>query len=118
MSGDDALKASLDELLKSLKLLGEPVDLEDRIIIPVAEITMAFAGGQGRSIGEKKALSAGGGAGYVAGLHPFAALDLCKTRSGPDGVKLLPVSSQKHSISSIAHAVMEEVMLQKEAGAK
>jgi uncharacterized spore protein YtfJ len=118
MSGDDALKASLDELLKSLKLLGEIVDLEDRIIIPVAEITIAFAGGQGKSIGEKKALSAGGGAGYVAGLHPFAALDLCKTSSGPDGVKLLLVSSQKSSISSIAHAVMEEVMLHKEAGAK
>jgi uncharacterized spore protein YtfJ len=108
MSGDDALKASLDELLKSAKLLGEIVDLEDRIIIPVAEITIAFAGGQ----------SGSGGAGYVAGLHPFAALDLCKTSSGPDGVRLVPVQSQRHSASSIAHAVMEEIMLQKEAGAK
>lgn len=113
MSGDDILDdildeildASLDELQKSVKLLGEPIDLEDVIIIPLAEMSLSFSGRRG-------------GAGFVAGLHPFAALAICKSQDGPDGARLLPIPPREGSVSSISQAVMQGAMLRKEDGAR
>ncbi|MGV8174132.1 MAG: hypothetical protein ACP5OU_00325 [Methanothrix sp.] len=102
---DDMLDASLDELQKFVKLLGEPIDLEDKIIIPLVEMTLSFAGRRG-------------GAGFVAGLHPFAALALCKSQDGPDGVKALPIPPRQLSVSAVSQAVMEGAILREEDGAR
>jgi uncharacterized spore protein YtfJ len=112
MSGDDILNeildASLDELQESINLLGEPIDQEDVIIIPLAEMNIILAGSRGGA----------GGAGFVAGLHPLAALALCKSQDGPDGVKALPIPPRQLSVSLISRAVVEGAMLRKEDGAR
>jgi len=102
---DEILDASLDELQKFVKLLGEPIDLEDKIIVPLGEMNITLAGSRG-------------GAGFVAGLHPFAALALCKSQDGPDGVTALPIPPQQLSVSVISQAVMQGAILREEDGAR
>jgi uncharacterized spore protein YtfJ len=53
----DAIRATVDELLKVLSarnIIGEPMDLEDKIIIPITKMGMGF--GTGQEPGESRPL--------------------------------------------------------------
>jgi uncharacterized spore protein YtfJ len=92
MPGVDAIKANLDELIDALsaRLISEPIELEDKIIIPIAKLGMGFGTNMGRtgphvSQEELEKCAAGGG----VGLFPVAVVIVFKGISGPQGVKVV-----------------------------
>jgi len=88
MEIEDPIKATVEELLKVLAIenvIGEIIEAEDKMLIPVTRMGMGFGAG----MGEGK----GGGAGGGAGIEPIAMIVVFKGVSGPEGVKVLPLTS-------------------------
>ncbi|MCK9565961.1 MAG: hypothetical protein M0Q43_07925 [Methanothrix sp.] len=110
----DAIGATLDELFDALsaQLIGEPIELEDKIIIPITKMGMGFGaniGITGPDVGKegRERCTAGGG----VGIFPVAVVVVFKGIFGPDGVKVVPLSpSPEESIGDIAHVVVEKIM--------
>ena len=109
MPGVDAINATLDELFEALssQLICEPIELEDKIIIPITKMGMGF--GTNINMGQRgldashegpARCSAGGGVGFF----PVAVVVVFKGISGPEGVKVVPLPPGE-SASSIAHIV-------------
>lgn len=115
MPGVDANGAALDELFKTIsaQLICEPIELEDKIIIPISKMDMGFSTNMDRTGANVKEESvkeeglmkhvAGGG----VGVFPVAVLIIFKGISGPDGVKVMALSPPGESLSDIAYDLME-----------
>lgn len=88
----DAKKANLDELIDDLsaRLISEPIEWEDKIIIPIGKFSMGFGTNMGRtgphvSQEDPDKCAVGGG----VGLFPVAVVIVFKGISGPQGVKVV-----------------------------
>jgi uncharacterized spore protein YtfJ len=115
MGAEDAIKATVDELLKVLSannIMGEPIEMEDKMIIPITKMGMGF--GTGSSPGERiqgkdeGATGAGGG----AGVFPVAVVIVFKGVSGSEGIKVVPLSAPNpisEPMASIAHIIAEKL---------
>ena len=121
MLGVDAKKATLDELFEALsaQLIGEPIELEDKIIIPITKMGMGFGTNIGRTGPDaseevRERYGAGGG----VGLFPIAVVIVFKGISGPEGVKVVPLSPPGESLSDIAQVFMERVIGHREKRAE
>lgn len=125
MTGTDAIRATVDELLRVLSarnIIGEPMDLEDKIIIPITKMGMGFGTGQGMEPGGKETLKveAGGGAGVI----PVAIVVVFKGIPGEDGVKVIPLSSRKSDsqplaeVASVAQSILERFAASQERKGK
>ncbi|OPY53292.1 MAG: Sporulation protein YtfJ (Spore_YtfJ) [Methanosaeta sp. PtaU1.Bin060] len=111
MVEEDTLKTVIDELLKAISaknIVAEPIEMEDKLIIPFIKIGMGFGTGvgQGGEAGsrEGRAGAAGGG----VGVFPVAVVLVFKGVSGPEGVKVVPLSSPSplsEPMASISHLV-------------
>ena len=116
MPGAQSVDATLDGLFEKLSLMsimGEPIDLEGRIIIPVIKISMAF--GAGTSPAAKDEIEDGPArpvAGGVAALSPVAVMDISKTVSGQEGVRVVSLPSSEGSASCVAHEVIKGLISQ------
>jgi uncharacterized spore protein YtfJ len=94
---ENTIKTLVDELQKLLatgNMIGQPIEIEDKVIIPVTKIGFGFGTGSGEGSGKpsKEAAEAegrGSGAGAGAGAGPVAAIVVFKGIQGPDGVKVL-----------------------------
>ncbi len=113
MPGVDAINATLDELFEALssQLIGEPIELEDKIIIPITKMGMDLCTDIGRtgphvSREGLDRCKAGGG----VGIFPVAVVIVFKGILGPEGVKVVPLSPPGESLSDIAHVLMEKIM--------
>lgn len=117
MPGVDAINATLDELFEALssQLIGEPIELEDKIIIPITKMGMdlctdiARTGPHVSQEGLERCKVGGG-----VGIFPFAVVIVFKGISGPEGVKVVPLSPPGESLSDIAHLFMEKLMSHRE----
>jgi uncharacterized spore protein YtfJ len=133
MPGSDASNDALDRLLDALsaQAVREPIQLEDKIIIPVHKVALGIAirtkitganneeakeGETGDGGTEKHA--AEGAAGGGLGITPVAVLIVSNGSSGPDGVKLVPLSSPGESLLGIAGDLMEKIGKRKKPGEK
>ena len=90
----DEVKTTVDQLIRVLStknIVGEPIDMGDRIIIPVTRVGLAFGAGAGETKGGQ-AGGSGGGTGGAAGVTPVAAIVFYKNIPGPEGVKVLPLA--------------------------
>jgi uncharacterized spore protein YtfJ len=117
MPAEDAIKTTVDELLKVLSarnILGEPIEMEDKVILPVTKMGMGFGAGAGQSTQDKP--SSGGGAGGAVGVLPMAVVIVFKGISGPDGVKVIPLTAPNPMADSIAE--LTTVVLGKLTGKK
>jgi len=118
MPGVDAKGATLDELFKALsaQLISEPIEMEDKIIIPVAKMDMGFGTNMNRTganVKEEYAREEGmarNAAGGGVGVFPVAVLIIFKGISGPNGVKVVSLSPPGESLSDIAQDLMEKMM--------
>ncbi|MCK9440924.1 MAG: hypothetical protein M0Q13_05840 [Methanothrix sp.] len=116
MSGVDAIGATLDELFDALsaQLIGDPIELEDKIIIPITKMSMGFGtninmGRTGPDVSKEglERCTAGGG----VGIFPAVVVVVFKGIFGPEGVKVIPVSPQlEETIADIAYVVVEKIM--------
>lgn len=98
MSFSDNVKTLFSELQKSLStrtVVGEPITIDDKILIPVVKASMGAGLGSGRGggKGEKGRGSEGEGAGGGGGISvtPVAFIAVFKGVKGLEGVKVLPV---------------------------
>ncbi len=113
MTGVDAIKATVDELIKALSarnIMGEPIEMEDKIIIPITKMGMGFGTGQGREDASKGSIASGAGGGV--GVFPVAVVIVFKGIPGIEGVKVIPLSGQSaitEPVTSLADNIIEKV---------
>ncbi len=120
MAAEDAIKATIDELLKALSarnIIGEPIEMEDKIIIPITKMGMGFGTGMGQEDGDaskgKVASAAGGG----VGVFPVAVVIVFKNVVGSEGVKVVPLAAPNpltEPVSNIAHILLDRLVSRKE----
>jgi uncharacterized spore protein YtfJ len=108
MGAEELLQIMLDRLEKMIEadtILGAPVDMGEKVVLPVAGFGFGFGiGGAGDSV--KGGSGVGGGAG--AGITPVAVIIAHKDVRGPDGIQVL--SLQKHgAMAEIIGTVAESL---------
>ncbi len=80
----------LREIAKSETVIGEPVTVGDRTVIPVVKISVGFGAGGGQGEDEKSRSGFGGGGGGGAKIEPAAFIII-----EADKIKLLPAGRGK-----------------------
>src|SRR5512137_1297680 len=111
MAAEDAVKATVDELIKALSannIIGQPIDMEDKMIIPVTKMGMGFGTGLGHGPEKKGSDGIVGGAGGGVGVFPVALIIVFKGITGPGGVQIVPLtqpSAVAESMAQIASSV-------------
>lgn len=99
MPDEQSIDAILDDLFEnlcSMSLSKEPIDLKDRIIVPIFKMSISFGGDAGLSLKDGSNIdSARCVAGAAAGISPVAVLDLKKIISGQRGVSIHSLAASK-----------------------
>lgn len=124
MEGDmknitDMIKTTVDELLKVLatdNVIGETMEVDDKVIIPLTKIGLMFGTGAGMG-GMQDQKGKGGGAGGGAGISPVSVIVAFKGIKGPEGVQILSVHGMgplAKIVTDIGHGVSK--MVEKEGG--
>jgi uncharacterized spore protein YtfJ len=121
MPGIDAIRAALDGLFEALsaQLVVEPIELEDKIIIPITKMGMGFGTDidqSGPDAGQEGLAKRKAGAGGGLGLFPIAVVIVFKGISGPEGVKVVALPQPGKSLSDIAAVLMEKIVSHREKG--
>ncbi len=80
----------LREIAKSETIIGEPVTVGNRTVIPIVKISVGFGAGGGQGEDEKSRSGFGGGGGGGARIEPAAFIIMDDA-----GIKLLPVAKGK-----------------------
>jgi uncharacterized spore protein YtfJ len=80
----------LREISKSETIIGEPISVGNRTVIPVVTISVGFGAGGGQGEDKKAMAGFGGGGGGGARIEPTAFIILDE-----DGVSLLPMAKGK-----------------------
>lgn len=115
----DTIKTTVDELLKVLatdNVIGETMEIGDKVIIPITKVGLMFGTGAGMGMmqGQK---GSGGGAGGGAGIEPLSVVVVFKNIEGPEGVQILSVAGMgplSKIATDVGHAVKQ--MVEKEGG--
>lgn len=87
---DDAVKTAIDELYKCLSIdsiIGEPIEIGDKIIIPVTKMSFVFGMELNGSRKNCTECMSGGG-----GTTPVAVVIISKGIKGPDGIRIIPLN--------------------------
>ena len=119
MEGDmkgiaDVIKTTVDELLKVLatdNVIGETMEIEDKVIIPITKVGLMFGTGAGKG-GMRDNKGAGAGAGGGAGIMPVSVVVAFKNVKGPEGVQVLSVEGMgplSKIVTDIGHGVKQMV---------
>ena len=114
----DPIKTTVDELLKVLateNVIGETIETEDKIIIPVTKFGMAFgaASAEGKTPNDQG--GKGSGAGGGAGIEPIAMVVIFKGIQGPEGVRIMHLNTPSPVGRAISEAVPAVIDLMKES---
>jgi uncharacterized spore protein YtfJ len=114
----DAIKTTVEEMRKVLNIenvIGEPIESEDKIMIPVTRFGMAFGAGMGEGKGPNESGGQGAGAGGGTGIEPIAMIVVFKDVKGPEGVKLLSLKPPRPSGQAIGELGRAMVDVMKES---
>jgi len=106
MSNEEMIKLTAEELkefLTSKKVMGEPVDFGDKLVVPVARYGFGFGAG-----GNKTKEGGGQGAGAGGGIEPVALVILHKDVQGPEGVQVMSLKKDSH-IAQVISALSESL---------
>lgn len=124
MAAEDAIKTTIDELLKAISannIMGEPIETEDKLLIPITKMGMGFGTGMGHGTEGTRKGEIAGGAGGGVGIFPVAVIVIFKGITGPEGVKMISLatpSAMTESMAYIADTVMERLINRVEGGEK
>jgi uncharacterized spore protein YtfJ len=105
MSSEDMLKSTAEELRESLQpdhVMGKPVDLGDKIVIPVTRFGFGF--GAGGCTGKECGQGSGGG----AGIEPVALIILYKDIKGPAGIQVMSLRKES-TLVQVVNALSDKV---------
>lgn len=120
MAAEDAIKATVDELLKALSaknIIGDPIETEDKILIPITKMGMGFGTGISHGTDEARKGEVAGGAGGGVGVFPVAVVAIFKGVAGSEGIRVIPLTTPSplaESMVHIADTVMERFSRRKE----
>ena len=124
----DPIKTTVEEIRKVLNIenvVGETIETEDKILIPITRMGMGFGAGKAEGKGTDNSGGAGAGAGGAAGIEPIAMVVVFKGVDGPEGVKVMslknpdPLSRAIGEISNAAVEIMGQgTKMMKEKGQK
>ena len=84
----EPIKTTVEELRKLVNIqnfIGEPIEVEDKVIIPVSKVGVAFGVGENKS--ENKSKKVLGGAAGGAGIEPVSMVVITKGASGIEGIR-------------------------------
>jgi uncharacterized spore protein YtfJ len=113
MDINDPIKTTVEEIRKVLNIenvIGEVIESEDKILIPVTRMGMAFGAGMGEGKGPNAQGGSGAGAGGGAGIEPVAMVVVFKGLNGPEGVKVLSLKSADpltRAIGEVGSAIVD-----------
>ena len=114
LAAEDTIRVTVDELLKVLSarnIMGDPIDTEDKTIIPITKMGMGFGVGM-RSTNEASSPNGMTGSGGGAGVQPVAVVVIFKGVPGPEGVRVLPLeepSAMAESLSQVMSLVIDKL---------
>ncbi len=116
MNIGDPIKTTVEEIRKVLNIenvIGETIETDEFLLIPVTRMGMGFGAGMGEGKGQDDMGAGGAGAGGAAGIEPIAMVVVHKGVKGPEGVKVMslkapdPLSRAIGEISTAAVEIME-----------
>ena len=122
MDIQDPIKTTVEEIRKVLNIenvIGEVIETEDKIMIPVTRMGMAFGAGLGDQKEDSKEGGSIGAAAGGAGIEPVAMVVVFKGQSGPDGVKMLPLKNPdplSRAIGEVSSAIVDVMSEGKKIG--
>lgn len=96
MKIEEPIKTTVEEIRKLMDIenfIGEPIELEDKLLVPVMKMGVGFGAGMGKGESVEEGELMGSGSGAAAGGEPVALVVIFKGVSGPEGVKVLDLSS-------------------------
>jgi uncharacterized spore protein YtfJ len=124
MAVEDTIRTTIDELQKVLSaknITGEPIEMEDKIVLPITKMGMGFGTGSSQGGNNRNSEGASGGAGGGIGVFPVAVVIVFKNVAGPEGVKVIPLgtpSALSESLGEVVSAIMEWFSAKKESSEK
>ncbi|CEA14508.1 GerW family sporulation protein [Methanobacterium formicicum] len=113
MDIQDPIKTTVEEIRKVLNIenvIGEVIESEDKVMIPVTRMGMAFGAGIGDQKGTSNEGGSLGAAAGGAGIEPVAMVVVFKGQSGPEGVKMLPLKNPDpltRAIGEVSNAIVD-----------
>jgi uncharacterized spore protein YtfJ len=113
MGVEDPIKTTVEELRKVLNVenvVGEIIETNGKLIIPVTKMGMGFGAGMGESKSSKGPGGEGAASGGAAKIEPIAMVVIFKGVEGPEGVKLLSLRAPdtiSRAIGEIGTAAVE-----------
>ncbi|AIS32308.1 hypothetical protein BRM9_1494 [Methanobacterium formicicum] len=122
MDIQDPIKTTVEEIRKVLNIenvIGEVIESEDKIMIPVTRMGMAFGAGIGDQKGTSNEGGSLGAAAGGAGIEPVAMVVVFKGQSGPEGVKMLPLKNPdplSRAIGEVSSAIVDVMAEGKKMG--
>ncbi len=129
MAGEEIIRLAvteLERLISTKNVVGEPIAMGDRVMIPISGYGFGFGGGSGKGTAGEGQAGAGGegsGVGAAAGVTPIAVVVLDGTVCGPTGVQvhLLKKKSELAEVvgtlsSSLVPQVIDALKCQKGTG--
>lgn len=112
MSSEEFLKTTVDELEKLVStknIIGDPIPMGERIVIPVASYGFGFGGGYVKGTDMMK--GEGGGSGAGAGITPIALIIIDSTVQGRDGIQV-HMLNKKSEVSELISTVSTSLVPQ------
>ena len=95
MAVEDTTKTTIQELQKVLSannIIGAPIEMEDKIIVPITKMGMGFGTGSSHD-SDKNVGGTSGGAGGGVGVFPVAVIIAAKGVCGHEGVRVIPIGA-------------------------
>jgi uncharacterized spore protein YtfJ len=125
MTAEDNIRATIDELQRVLSansIIGTPIEMDDKIIIPITKMGMGFGTGSSQCGDNNKAGGTSGGAGGGVGVFPVAVVIISKGVAGHEGVRVVPLETQNRtpnvlsdSLGDIASGLIERFSRKKQS---
>lgn len=109
MSTEDVLKEAtknISDLISARRVLGDPIDLGDKVVIPVTRFGLAFGVGSGK--GKE---GDGSGAGGGGGVEPMALLVAHKEIKGAEGIQVFSLKKE-NPVAQVITALSESLVPQ------
>jgi uncharacterized spore protein YtfJ len=99
---------NLRELINAQSVIGAPIDLGNKVIIPVTKFGLGFGAGGGKgSDGD------GSGAGGGGGIEPVAVVILHKDIQGAEGIQIFSLKKDNpvaQVVSALGESIVPQVM--------
>lgn len=99
----------LDRLLSPAHVIGNPIEMEDRFMIPVVEFGFGFGAGEGKGSSGTGAGGSGGG----GGISPVALVIVDKQVKGPGGIQVFTLRKEdplSRTISVLSEKIAPQVV--------